>query len=121
MSAQEEARFAKIDEAIQRLAGVAADVSKMLAVHEQKINYQEKTIDNLLTSFEKRRAEIDNRFKEMHDDLRAELHTSRENSKNQHNEQNVKIEAIQKYIWMAMGVVSVVSWVVPIVINKFFH
>lgn len=121
MDAQEDIRFAKIDEAIQRLAGVAADVSKMLAVHEQKINYQEKTIDSLISNFEKRRAEIDGRFKEMHDDLRSELYTSRENSKVQHNEQNQKIESIQKYIWMAMGAVSLLSWLIPLALNKFFH
>lgn len=117
----EDSRFSKIDEAIQRLAGVAADVSKMLAVHEQKINYQEKTIDNLIASFEKRRAEIDERFKDMHDDLRSEVQTSRNNSKIQHDEQNTKIESLQKYIWMAMGVVSVASWLIPILVSKFFH
>lgn len=117
----EDARFAKIDEAIQRLAGVAADVSKMLAVHEQKISYQEKTIDNLIASFEKRRGEIDERFKDMHDDLRTELQVNRLNSKAQHDEQNVKIEALQKYIWMAMGVVSIASWLIPIIVNKFIH
>lgn len=117
----EDSRFAKIDEAIQRLASVAADVSRMLAVHEQKISYQEKTIDNLIASFEKRRDEIDERFKDMHDDLRTELQVNRVNSKTQHDEQNVKIEALQKYIWMAMGVVSVASWVIPIIVNKFIH
>ena len=115
----EDLRFTKIDEAIQRLAGVAADVSKMLAVHEQKINYHEKSIDNIIASVEKRREEIDNRFKEIHDDLRTELQTNRINSKAQHDEQNIKIEALQKYIWMAMGVVSVASWVIPIIVNKF--
>lgn len=115
----EESRFTKIDEAIQRLAGVAADVSKMLAVHEQKITYQEKTIDNLIASFEKRRNEIDERFKDMHDDLRDELRINRDNSKLQHDEQNVKIGALQKYIWMSMGVVSFASWLIPIIISKF--
>lgn len=117
----EESRFAKIDEAIQRLAAVAADVSRMLAVHEQKISYQEKAIDNLVTSMEKRRNEIDERFKDVHDDLRSELQISRTNSKAQHDEQNVKIEALQKYIWMAMGVVSVASWLIPIIVNKFIR
>lgn len=117
----EQSRFEKIDEAIQRLASVAADVSRMLAVHEQKISYQEKTIDNLIASMEKRRGEVDERFKDMHDDLRMELQVSRGNSKAQHDEQNVKIEALQKYIWMAMGVVSVASWVIPIIVNKFIR
>lgn len=117
----EDARLEKIDEAIQRLASVAADVSKMLAVHDQRIGYQEKTIDGLISSFEKRRGEIDARFKDMHDDLRAELQTNRESSKKQHDEQNVKIEALQKYIWMAMGVVSIASWLIPIIVNKFIH
>ena len=93
----------------------------MLAVHEQKITYQEKTIDNLIASFEKRKGEMDERFKELHDDLRTELHTSRDNAKTQHDQQNTKIESLQKYIWMAMGVVSAASWLIPILANKFFH
>lgn len=117
----EDARFSKIDDAIQRLATVAGDVSRMLAVHDQQINYHEKTIDSMLASMEKRRDEVDERFKDMHDDLRAELQVSRNNAKQQHDEQNVKIEALQKYMWMAVGVTSAAGWIIPIIVNKFVH
>lgn len=115
----DDVKFSKIDDAIQRLATVAGDMSRMLAVHDQQINYHEKTIDNLIAGLEKRRDEVDERFKDMHDDLRAELQVSRNNSKLQHDEQNVKIEALQKYMWMAVGVTSAATWVIPIIVNKF--
>lgn len=117
----EDPRFSKIDEAIQRLASVSADLSKMLAVQEQRIGTQEKTSDSIIAMFEKRRAEIDVRFREIHSDVQEELRALKQNSTKQHEDQNEKIEAIQKYIWMAMGVVFVASWIIPIIVNKLFH
>lgn len=113
--------IAKIEEAIQRLASVSADLSKMIAVHEQRIGTQEKIADSIIASFEKRREEIDNRLKEMQIGLRDELKSVRENSTANHQDQNSKIEALQKYIWMAMGAVLIMSWAAPIIINKFVH
>ena len=36
-------RIDKVDDAISKLAGVSADIAKMLAVQEQRIIQQEKT------------------------------------------------------------------------------
>ena len=63
----EESRFYKIDDAIQRLATVSADLSKMLAVHEQRLDTQEKAADTLSASLEKRRDEVDAKFKDLKD------------------------------------------------------
>ena len=117
----DELRFAKIDEAIQRLAVVSADLSKMLAVHDQRIGQQEKASDNLITSIERRRSEVDERFKDLQQSIKEELRDMRANSTKQHEEQNEKIEGIQRYIWMAMGVVFFASWAIPFLINKIFH
>ena len=114
-------RFTKIDEAIQRLAGVASDLSKMLAVHEHRIGQQEKTSENIVASMERRRSEIDGVLKDLYSTMRSEVNLLRENSTKQHNDQNVKIESIQKAMWMAVGAASLVSWALPIVINKILH
>ena len=116
-----EDRLDKIDDAIQRLAVVAGDLSKMLAVHDQRLSYQEKASENIVASMEKRREEVDTVLKDVYTTLRNEVNLLRENSTKQHNEQNVKIEAIQKTMWMAVGAATLASWAIPILLNKFLH
>jgi hypothetical protein len=115
-----EDRLDKIDDAIQRLAVVAADLSKMLAVHEHRIFQQEKTSDNIVASMEKRRSEVDTILKDVYNTIRSEVNHIREASTSQHIEQNKKIEYLQKRIYMAMGAATVVSSIAPIAIKHFF-
>lgn len=115
-----EERLDKIDDAIQRLAVVASDLSKMLAVHDHRIAHQEKTSENIVASMERRRAEIDAVLKDVYDTIRSEVNTLRETSSKQHNEQNTKIDEIQKTIYKAMGAITVISFLAPYVLKKFF-
>lgn len=115
-----EERFDKIDDAIQRLAVVASDLSKMLAVHDHRISHQEKTSDNIVASMEKRRAEIDNVLKDVYNTIRSEVNTIRDASSKQHSEQNEKIETLQKTIYKAMGAATVISILAPFFLKKFF-
>jgi len=114
-----EARIDKIDDAIQRLAVVAGDLSKMLAVHEHRISYQEKTSENIVTSMEKRRSEVDNILKDIYSTIRSEIDSLRDSANEQHRLQNDKIESIQRTMWMAVGAATVASWAIPILLNKF--
>ena len=114
-------RFSKIDDAIQKLATVATDLSKMLAVHEHRILSQEKTADSILQSIEKRREEIDNRFKDFYQTVRVEIHEIRDNNLKQNSVQNEKISKIEQIIWMYIGACAILSWAVPILISKIFH
>ena len=116
-----EYKFSRIDEAIQRLASVAADISKMIAVHEQRISQQEKRVDNVTTSIEKRRDVIDQKFDDVYKTIEREtirtmdeIRLSRDASLKQHEDQNTKISSIQKLIWMASGVIMLASWVIPL-------
>jgi hypothetical protein len=115
-----EERFDKIDDAIQRLAIVASDLSKMLAVHDHRIAHQEKTSDNIMASMEKRREEIDRILKDVYKTIKDEIDTIRQSSSSQHDEQNKKIENIQKTIYKAMGAVTVISFLAPYFLKKFF-
>lgn len=115
-----EERLDKIDDAIQRLAVVASDLSKMLAVHEHRIAFQEKTSENIVASMEKRRSEIDNVLKDVYSTMRSEINLLRDTGTKQHNDQNVKIEEIQRTMWKAVGAATVVSWATPFLIRYFF-
>jgi septation ring formation regulator EzrA len=114
-----EERMNKIDDAIQRLAVVAGDLSKMLAVHEHRISYQEKTAENIVISMDKRRSEVDNILKDIYSTMRSEISDLRDSAAEQHREQNSKIESIQKTMWMAVGAATIASWAIPIILNKF--
>lgn len=120
-----EYKFSRIDEAIQRLASVAADISKMIAVHEQRISQQEKRVDNVTTSIEKRRDVIDQKFDDVYKTIEREtirttdeIRLSRDASLKQHEDQNIKISSIQKLIWMASGVIMLASWLIPLLAAK---
>lgn len=117
----DEIRFAKIDDAIQRLASVSADLSKMLAVHDQRLGTQEKTADSILISMEKRRIEIDERFRDLQNELHEQTESIKFNASTQHIEQNQKIESLQKFIWIATGIATTISWLLPNLITKFFR
>lgn len=107
---EQDPRFTKIDEAIQRLAAIAADISKMMAVHEQRITQQEKFIETMNGMMEKRRDVVDEKFEQVYKTIKIEterlkesMEATREAAKKEHEDQNKKIESLQKFIWMAVG------------------
>lgn len=123
-STNNELRFGKIDDAIQKLAVVASDLSRMIAVHEQRISQQEKLSDNIGLLMEKRREEIDNRFREVYETIREEdnavleeIRKSREASEKQHRALDEKISRMEKMIWMAIGGGAVVGFIISTAAN----
>ncbi len=111
----------KNDDLIKRLTEVAGDLSRIIAVHEHRINQQEKHSENIIATLERRRSEVDNVVKEVYTTIREEITALRTTSSEQHKEQNEKIGAIQRTVWMGMGAVSILSWLIPIILNKFIH
>jgi len=124
LSPDNENRFNKIDDAIQRLAVVAADLSKMLAVHEQRLTQQEKISDNVLDMVEKRRVEYEDKIDSVYTTMRnednlvlAEIKKSREDSTTQHKNLNEKIASIEKMIWMACGGGAMIGYIISLAIT----
>ena len=85
----------KIDEAIQIMGKTSQNISKMLAVHDERIEQCHKTDDYIRTVI---------------DELRIE-------NKNQHEVVSVRIEKIEnkleefvKYRWIVVGIFAVVSF-----------
>ena len=133
MSESIDHKFSKIDEAIQRLASIASDISKMIAVHEQRIIQQEKIVENVTFNLEKRRDVVDSKFDEVYKSIEygdecvlKEIQISRTCIVDQYKIQDIKIQAlekkvdsIQKIIWMATGVILLASWIIPILLERF--
>ena len=60
----------RIDSIIDKLTEVSTDLKSMLAVHEERINRQEKETDDLHIIMEKRRVEVDTKI----DDIYGVMH-----------------------------------------------
>ena len=88
--AAHEQMMSRIEAAIEKLSEVNSNVSKMLAVHEEKIGSNEK-IDNILFT------KIDQLGSKMDSD---------------HNVVLSKIQDLDKKVWIGIGVVSCVTFII---------
>ena len=88
--ASHEQMMSRIDTAIEKLSEVNSKVSKMLAVHEEKIGSNEK-IDNILFT------KIDQLGSKMDSD---------------HNVVLSKIQELEKKVWIGIGIVSCVTFII---------
>jgi len=79
----------KIDNAIEKLSEVNSNVSKMLAVHEERISKQEETDSILFAKIDKLRDKVDRDY----DSLVA------------------RVQVIEKRVWMAIGALACITFV----------
>ena len=78
----------KIDDAIEKMSDVNSNVSRMLAVHEQRITKQEE-IDNLLFSkIDKLRDKVDRDYDAL----------------------VTRVQTIEKRVWMAIGAIACITF-----------
>jgi hypothetical protein len=85
-----EQMMSRIETAIEKLSEVNSNVSKMLAVHEEKISSNEK-VDNILFT------KIDQLCSKMDSD---------------HNIVLSKIQELEKKVWIGIGVVVCLSFII---------
>ena len=78
----------KIDDAIEKLSEVNSNVTKMLAVHEQRISKQEETDNILFTKIDKLRDKVDRD---------SDSIVSR-------------VQTIEKRVWMAIGAIACITF-----------
>jgi predicted nucleic acid-binding Zn-ribbon protein len=80
----------RIESAIEKLSEVNANVTKMLAVHEQKIESNDKVDDILFTKI---------------DQLKEKMDTD-------HNAVLSKLQGLEKKVWVGIGVLAAVSFTI---------
>jgi predicted RNase H-like nuclease (RuvC/YqgF family) len=114
-----EKRQDRLEDAIERLTEISSDLNKMIAVHEQRINQNERSVSILENVVEKRREESDLKLKDVYETIRnedrniiSELNKMREEQKNQHAEISKKMTAMEKIIWIYMGGFTVVIFLI---------
>lgn len=114
-----EGRQDKFESVIQKLADISGDLSKMVAVHEQRLNQQEKDSDLLHTLVDKNKDDTEDNLKEVYDAMKEqeknlfdEIAKFRQETSDQYKKLNEKIAQLEKYIWMAIGGGMTISWIV---------
>ena len=82
----------KIDNAIQKLSEVNSNVSKMLAVHEERITKQEETDNILFAKIDKLRDKVDGDYDRI---------VSR-------------VQIIEKRVWIAIGALACLTFLIRV-------
>lgn len=127
---QDEVRFNKLEEAITKMSDVASDMSKMLAVHEQRLNQQEKLSDSIGSKLEKRNDEVDKKFDQVYDAIKAgddsiitEIKKIAEIRAGQLAELNEKITKLERWRWMVVGGAMAAGYGISLFFNllKYIH
>ena len=103
-------RNGRLERALEKLTDVSTDLNTLLAVHEQRINQQEKDLDSMHDSIELRRAELQEAlgkvYKTMHDEdmqVVAKLDVMRLEQISQYEGLTEKLNTMQRYFWMYIG------------------
>ena len=109
----------RIEDAIERLTEISADLNKMLAVHEQRLIHQEKTMINIEDVLEKRRQELDLKLNVVYQTMRdedknviAQLEVMRKEQKDQHEFISTKISSMEKIMWTYMGGIGLLAFII---------
>jgi DNA repair exonuclease SbcCD ATPase subunit len=109
-----ENRINKVEEAISKLTDISADMNKMIAIQDIRVNQQEKVLELLEDLMEKRRGETDARFnsrreevdskiKELYDRVSEDIDSVRSKL----DETNKEVHGIEKTVWMYVGGLAV--------------
>ena len=113
-----------MENTLERLVDIASDLKAIIAVHDQRINQQEKDTVAIALTIEKRREELDNKLKDVYDTIREqdnsilkEICELRAESNNQHKFLSEKIASLEKYIFIAIGGGIVITWILTNIAN----
>ncbi len=111
----------KLDVAIDKLSSVATSLDRMIAVHENRLEYHDQIDKELFTLIEDRRKEAKEQFQSLHqrvssmrDDFDDQINTNTQNLVNllqdhnkseqvHHDELNARLDKLEKWRWLVMG------------------
>ena len=120
----------RIDTSVEKLTDISKDVTSLLAVHENRLAYQEKITAELKQSAEKRRDETEEAFKDVYDSfahLKDDFHKRMDVQKvdftnsisdveadfiDKIDKYGKKLSQLEKWIWTAGGVLIAITFLV---------
>ena len=120
---------AKIDDAIEKMAEVSNNISKMLIVHENRLQNHENAIDGLKASMSERKSDFEKQIDLLHkriSDMKDENHVEREKYHKEllnaikqiadgQNKLEERITVLEQWKWVVIGGSSAVGFIVSMI------
>ena len=107
----------RLDTAIEKLADVSSSIKSMLAVHEEKIERQEKTDEVIFEKIKDRANEIDSVYRELQREINQVERRLLIEIKALRNDIGSRVSMLEKARWILLGAAIVVI----IIISKDFN
>ena len=86
----------RIELAITKLTEISTNLDKMLSVHEQRLNQQEKQMSNIEVVLEKRREDTEVKLTDVYDTIRSEDKNILLEVKKSREESNIKFDNLNE-------------------------
>ena len=101
----------RLDTAIDRLTDVSTSIKSMLAVHEEKIQRQEKIDDVIFEKLKDRAEEISDVYRELKKDVEMSEKRLLIEIKSLKNDIGARVGVLERYKWLIIGGAIVVGWI----------
>ena len=101
----------RIDTAIDKLTDVSASIKSMLAVHEEKIQRQEKIDDVIFEKLKDRADEISDVYRELKRDVEMSEKRLLIEIKSLKNDIGARVGVLERYKWLILGGAIVIGWI----------
>ena len=101
----------RIDTAIDKLTDVSTSIKSMLAVHEEKIQRQEKIDEVIFDKLKDRADEISDVYRELKRDVEMSEKRLLIEIKSLKNDIGARVGVLERYKWLILGGAIVIGWV----------
>ena len=101
----------RIDTAIDKLTDVSASIKSMLAVHEEKIQRQEKIDEIIFDKLKDRADEISDVYRELKKDVEMSEKRLLIEIKSLKNDIGARVGVLERYKWLIIGGAIVIGWI----------
>jgi chromosome segregation ATPase len=108
----------RLDTAIEKLADVSSSIKSMLAVHEEKIERQEKTDEIIFEKIKDRADEIDSVYRELQREIGQVERRLLIEIKALRNDIGSRVSMLEKARWILLGAAIVVIFLITKDFNK---
>ena len=101
----------RIDTAIDKLTDVSTSIKSMLAVHEEKIQRQEKIDEVIFDKLKDRADEISDVYRELKKDVEMSEKRLLIEIKSLKNDIGARVGVLERYKWLIIGGAIVIGWI----------
>ena len=101
----------RIDTAIDKLTDVSTSIKSMLAVHEEKLQRQEKIDEIIFDKLKDRADEISDVYRELKKDVEMSEKRLLIEIKSLKNDIGARVGVLERYKWLILGGAIVIGWV----------